>query len=68
MPKLWIIFRTEYIEEESGKVSKIIEQKGFVRIFKDDEEIEKTKEDNGRNKKYIIFTFFLCKIRNRNFR
>ncbi len=42
---------TEYIEEETGKVCKIIKRNGYVRIFKDEEEIDQTKEDSGKNRK-----------------
>ena len=42
---------TEYIEEESEKVCQIINRNDYVRIFKDDEEIEKTKEDSWKKKK-----------------
>ena len=42
---------TVYKEEESGKVIQIIKRENYVRIFKDDEEIEKTKEDSMKNKK-----------------
>ena len=42
---------SEYIEEETGKKLKIIKRDGYVRIFKDEDEIEKIKEDSGRNKK-----------------
>ena len=40
-----------YIEDEKGKKLKIIHRKDYIRIFKDEEEIEKTKEDTGKNRK-----------------
>ena len=40
---------TEYIEEESGKICQIINRKDYMRIFKDDEEIEKTNKDSSKS-------------------
>ena len=42
---------SEYIEDEKGKKLKIIKRKDYIRIFKDEDEIEKTKEDSGKNRK-----------------
>jgi len=42
---------TEYIEEEKGKILKIINRKDYIRIFKDEDEIDKTKDDSGKNRK-----------------
>ena len=42
---------SEYIEEEVGKICKIINRKDYVRIFNDEEEIDKIKEDEVKSKK-----------------
>ena len=42
---------SEYIEEERGRICKIINRKDYIRIFKDEDEIDKTKEDSGKNRK-----------------
>ena len=42
---------SEYIEDEKGKKLKIINRKDYVRVFKDEDEIDKTKEDSGKNRK-----------------
>ena len=41
----------KYIEEETGKKLIIIKREGYVRIFKDQDEIDKTKDESGKNKK-----------------
>ena len=42
---------SEYIEDEKGKELKIINRKDYVRVFKDEDEIDKTKEHSGKNRK-----------------
>ena len=41
---------TIFEEDEKGKKCKIINRKGYVRIFKDNDDIEKTREDEFKNK------------------
>ena len=47
-PNCGKLIGTEYIEKEKGKKLKIIYRKDYIRIFKDENEIEKIKEDNGK--------------------